>query len=423
MAVYSWSTLVAGQTINAFDPTSDTLQFDDTSISAAAVLVQAVGDSSTRFTFGDKTVIVALPLFAITTGNVDFADFSQLIVGDNLAGTDFDDTGGELGSGDGNDQFIAGAGGYIVLASPGNDLLTGGSDDDELDGQAGNDRMIGGTGDDLYFVDSSGDQVTESADEGFDRVISSASFTLGPDIEWLALTGSAPLTGTGNELANIIDGNDGANVLFGHGGDDDLSGWDGDDHLHGGAGADVLDGGEGFDYASYVSSSVGLTVDMTGDEGSTGDAAGEAWGSIEGIVGSSFNDRIIGDAGDNHLDGRDGNDQILGITGNDRIDGGNGDDLLDGGLGMDELIGGAGNDMFYFDTEQADGDVITDFEGNGEAAGDQLVFNGYGTAADGATFIQLDATRWQITSAGGGLQETLTFSNAPVVHSTDYMFI
>ena len=65
------------------------------------------------------------------------------------------------------------------------------------------------------------------------------------------------------------------------------------------------------------------------------------------------------------------------------------------------------------------GDIITDFAGNGAVAGDELVFQGFGP---GATFIQLDATTWQVTYNGGASSELLACTNAPTIHASVYMF-
>src|SRR5690606_24302769 len=89
----------------------------------------------------------------------------------------------------------------------------------------------GGAGEDYYLVDSLGDLVieTSTAADEMDTVESSVSFTLGANLENLMLTGSAPLNGTGNALANIIGGTSAANVLDGGAGADALIGFGGDD--------------------------------------------------------------------------------------------------------------------------------------------------------------------------------------------------
>lgn len=77
---------------------------------------------------------------------------------------------------------------------------------------------------------------------------------------------------------------------------------------------------------------------------------------------------------------------VTGSAFNDVITGGDGNDQIQGGNGADTLTGGAGNDTFFFattaqtrnnafagtDTNSANIDKITDFEGNGAAAGDRI---------------------------------------------------
>ena len=125
--------------------------------------------------------------------------------------------------------------------------LLGNGAANRLDGAGGADSMNGGYGDDLYLVNDAGDRVTEFyAAGGTDRVESAVSFTLGSNLEHLALTGGAA-AGTGNALANEIAGNGLSNRLSGLGGNDMLDGGAGADKLFGGAGGDSLKGGLGVD--------------------------------------------------------------------------------------------------------------------------------------------------------------------------------
>ncbi|WP_180268988.1 beta strand repeat-containing protein, partial [Nostoc linckia] len=139
---------------------------------------------------------------------------------------------------DGNDSLIGGAG---------NDTLVGGAGDDELDGGTGDDSLDGGMGNDTYTVNSLNDTITEGSNAGTDLVKSSITWVLGNNLENLTLTGSSAISGTGNNLNNIITGNTGANLLSGEDGDDSLFGGSGIDTLLGGAGNDVLIGGVGKD--------------------------------------------------------------------------------------------------------------------------------------------------------------------------------
>ncbi|MBD2410859.1 hypothetical protein FACHB389_00145 [Nostoc calcicola FACHB-389] len=139
---------------------------------------------------------------------------------------------------DGNDSLIGGAG---------NDTLVGGAGDDELDGGTGDDSLDGGMGNDTYTVNSLNDTITEGSNAGTDLVKSSITWVLGNNLENLTLTGSSAISGTGNNLNNIITGNTGANTLSGEDGNDSLFGGSGIDTLLGGAGNDVLIGGVGKD--------------------------------------------------------------------------------------------------------------------------------------------------------------------------------
>lgn len=64
------------------------------------------------------------------------------------------------------------------------------------------------------------------------------------------------------------------------------------------------------------------------------------------IVGSRFNDRLMGFEGNDRIVGGDANDLIIGDEGNDRLIGGAGTDFLDGKTGANLMQGGAGDDRY-----------------------------------------------------------------------------
>jgi len=141
--------------------------------------------------------------------------------------------------GSGADTIIGNSVDNILRGNAGNDLLAGGAGNDLLDGGTGDDEMLGGLGNDRFIVDSAGDKFVELAGEGTDTVVSSINYALTDNVENLTLTGAA-VSGTGNDLDNVITGNALANILIGGAGNDRLIGGDGRDFMTGGSGADVF---------------------------------------------------------------------------------------------------------------------------------------------------------------------------------------
>ncbi|MFN0191090.1 MAG: calcium-binding protein, partial [Aestuariivirga sp.] len=126
-------------------------------------------------------------------------------------------------------------------------------------------------------------------------------------------------------------------------------------------------------------SGAGVLVNLTTGTGSFGDAEGDTFNGFEDIVGSFFNDFLIGDGNQNTLNGSDGNDVLSGLGGVDLLWGGNGQDFLYGGSGGDLLDGGEGSDAI---AGEDGADTIWGREGAdmiiGGASGDSL-FGGDGT--------------------------------------------
>ncbi len=159
------------------------------------------------------------------------------------------------------------------------------------------------TGDDSE--DSDGD---ENGDESDDGSTSDGATEPSGDSE------PEPLTLTGNNSANLLEG--GA-------GDDTLSAARGADTLIGGAGDDVLNAGRGKDIAK-------------------------------------------GQDGDDILNGGNGRDILSGGDGEDELFGGNGKDTLIGGAGDDLLNGGKGADSFRFGNSEQGDDIIVGFDANAD---------------------------------------------------------
>jgi Ca2+-binding RTX toxin-like protein len=189
--------------------------------------------------------------------------------------------------------------------------------------------------------------------------------------------------------AGVTNGND---KVYGFDGEDTMYGRGGDDWLVGGKGGDSLNGGSGNDWASYLDSSAGVYVDLTGGFGLNGDAWGDTLISIENLFGSAHDDVLVGNAQANILKGAGGEDSLLGMGGADTLFGGSGDDQLFGNNGTDKLYGDADADRFYWTTTTETGltaataDRIMDFNA-GE--GDLIYLSGIDAnvyAADNQAF-------------------------------------
>src|SRR5262249_16910995 len=109
-----------------------------------------------------------------------------------------------------------------------------------------------------------------------------------------------------------------------------------------------------------------------------------------------------------------GNGQANNIFGN------SGNNVLNGGGAADVLTGNAGNDTFVFAAGQGNGDTVVDFAGNGAAAGDSLLFVGYGA---GATFTNIDTTHWQVNYNSGASHEIITLMNGAAIDASDVLFV
>jgi Ca2+-binding RTX toxin-like protein len=331
-----------------------------------------------------------------------------------------------IDSGGADDQVWTGLGAYVlangletlVFTGTGSFLGTGngaansisGSDgDDILDGAGGADILIGGKGNDIYVVDNIADKVFEKAGEGTDTIRSKISLTLGVEIENLELTGTANINATGNAADNKITGNSGNNIL------------------NGGLGADTMAGGAGND--TYVVDNAGDFiievvggVDMGGiDLVRTSLSAYTLGEGIENLLyaGSAVSFSGTGNELGNTITGGGGADVLLGLGGHDVLSGGAGNDRLDGGAGVDRLTGGSGFDRFVFRKGEANGDVITDFSGNGSSVGDDILLIGWGA---GSTFARIGSTnQFAITDGVDGSVEILTITGT-VSTSHDLLF-
>ena len=239
----------------------------------------------------------------------------------------------------------------------GNDLdntLKGNAAANRIDGGLGIDRMEGGAGNDIYVVDNLSDSIVDSA--GVDTVEASVDINLASltikGVENLRLTGTSAISGTGNSLANILDGsqNSAANALAGLEGND-----------------------------TYIVGT-GDTVSETLIKGGTDTVKSY----VNFILGANLENLTLLGLNSDHIDAT-GNELGNILIGND------GNNTLDGQTGIDTLQGGKGNDRYIVDLTSKNALEDTVIEKAGEGTADTLILRGGNASLTTATTLTLGA--------------------------------
>jgi Ca2+-binding RTX toxin-like protein len=318
---------------------------------------------------------------------------------------------------------ITGSGNDVIIGTNSDNTLIGNDGNDTLVGNFGSDGLFGGSGDDILQGgdgDGFGDGDVLDGGPGFDAADYGDSFLDGVSVDLAAPLGSQAFRGTAqgdflisieNVFASLF-----SDTLIGDAGPNWLQGRDGDDILDGGAGADILDGGNGIDTLDYSNSSGAVEVDLLIGVGVGGDAQGDILANIENVVGSQFDDRLVGDDGPNQLVGGSGNDILDGRGGADVLVGGDGIDTVDYSqspdfisarldLGQGFGLGDSRGDT-YFSIENVIGSAFDDeLGGDGNAnvlrggdGNDQLIGGGGPDVLDGGNGI--DFARYDFSPAG-----------------------
>jgi len=376
---------------------------------------------------------------ADTLSGVESLQFSDqtlvLALNENAVGTEGPDT---YQGGAGNDTYSGLGSRDIIRGGPGNDLLIAGDGDDDVNGQDGADTIQGGNGNDFMQGGPGDDRLDGGL--GFGDAANYADATSAVSID-LRITSAQAVGGNlgidtlvqieslrGSAFGDLLIGNELGNYLVGNAGDDTISGQAGDDNLEGGAGDDLLEGGAGNDNAVYESATSGVAVNLAlpGAQDVGGGRGFDTLVSIEGIVGSNFNDTLTGDAGTNFFEGHAGDDVIDGAGGFDqayyiRATGGVTIDLavqspqaIGAGQGTDTLISVESlRGSQFADTLSGDGGVNT-LAGDG---GNDLLDGrgGIDTAeyfsATSSVTVNLSISGAQLVSAEQGSDALLNFEN------------
>lgn len=265
------------------------------------ILNGEVGTDTASYATSTALVKVALDNSIVFVGDALGDTFVSI---ENLSGSNFGDT------------LVGNAGANTITGLAGHDAIFGMSGNDTLNGGLGIDTMMGGDGNDTYVSDVA-DIITETnavaATGGIDTILSSATRTLGLNIENLTLAGAAIIDGTGNTLNNVLTGNTVANTL------------------KGAAGKDVLDGLAGLDTADYSDKTLAVVATLNGAVAvnvTVGGIIEDSIKNIENLIGGTAADTLTGDNLANILNG--GADALA--------------DQLRGGLGNDTYIINSIND-------------------------------------------------------------------------------
>ena len=236
-----------------------------------------------------------------------------------------------------------------IIGGAGNDTITSGAifwnsslffQSVSLNGGAGNDLIQAGYGSNQTLDGGYGTDIVD-----FTRLpVNGVTVNLGTNF-WAGYSNGVVSTYGSNQIYNVenIVGSAGADALYGDGNANSINGMAGNDTISGGLGNDTLDGGAGtnvIDY-SYLTSdfSFALSGSTTTFQTFTlsGSSEVDTLINVQGIIGGSGNDTLIGSNTAGYFDGGAGNDSIRGGTGADTIRGGLGNDTLDGGAGSDTV--------------------------------------------------------------------------------------
>jgi Ca2+-binding RTX toxin-like protein len=310
-------------------------------------------------------------------GNLDNIDLSEIDIAVNVTdvyGTvagKFEYTVSEAEmidvviGGEFNDQ-LTGSNVWLI-GGPGDDVLTGNGQNDTLEGGEGDDSLIGKQGNDVYlfrrpsFEDLGVDRVFEELNHGtdlldfsgfdeslfIDLALQSQQRIADRALELILLrengtTRSDVENVIGTEFDDLLSGNDLVNYLRGGFGSDTLEGREGNDSLEGGFGSDTYifdqsdteDLGDDaisevanrdFDLLDFSGFSSRVSVNLAATNSNNVDPdfsdlslhfVGGA-NSIEGIIGTRFNDSLTGNERSNWLEGGEGNDTLSGGLGSD----------------------------------------------------------------------------------------------------------
>ena len=199
------------------------------------------------------------------------------------------------------ESFIGGDGNDNIIGSQFSDIIRGGK---------GADTYYTLGGDDIVYIDGedikakSGNFIDTG--DGYDKIYIEDS--IGVDFDVADTNAEEIISGSGNDILRNTK-NDNVTIY----------GMDGDDIIYGSAGIDILDGGTGNDTIDYSNSDFGVMVNLLTNSVSGGYATGDTIKNFENIVGTKYDDNLIGNNKDNIFYAGAGNNTINGMGGIDTV--------------------------------------------------------------------------------------------------------
>ncbi|WP_152048578.1 beta strand repeat-containing protein [Aureimonas psammosilenae] len=365
------------QTIDAFDPTVDTLTI---SVAPSQIADVREDNGNTTITTASGAVLtltsiaysqlVANPTSVETANGSDFTfangTANGTALGDVLVGSTSADTLNAAGG----DNLVFG-GGSLSASVDGGDTITTGNGNDTIYGNGGNDTINAGSGNDLVYGGIGTDNITVSAQAGQTVTVYGG--------------GSANDTVDGADTI-VVSTSAGSALVYGNADNDSITvGSNGNNSIYGGLGNDTV---------NVTSNGANMIVGGVNDADSitvTGNGTNTVYGGSGVNAQDDGNDTIaISGSGSNLVYGNGGNDGVT-ITGDgaNTVYGGFGDDNVSiTGDGANLVVGGLG-----------DADTITIAgDGNNTVYGGSAV----DTTNDGNDLISVNGAGSNLIYANGG---------------------
>ncbi len=375
--------VLSNQNFLVVDPSSiAALTWQDTIVQSGSTFTQWTGATGNG-TASNETINGTLYNDAINGGAGN----------DTINAAEGDDRVNEMGN--------LGSGADIINLGMGNDTLYAGNEtvvgNDSYNGGAGNDTLdySAATHDITIYDVVGGSSLTGMFEDPINGGASGVA--IGSDIGTDTFTSFETfLLGSGNDVINFT-GLLASISVSGGAGNDTIHGGSGNDTISGGSGADNLDGGGGVNTLSYATSLTAVTVDLSTNSASGGDAQGDVISHFQNLIGGAGNDVLTALATGSTIIGGAGNDTITGGAGNDIVN-----EQGTNGAGSDTVTLGDGNDTLYAGGEISNPSTIYSNNTN--------TWGGSPTTADLVPYSgTYDATN---AYSGGNGTDTLDFSAA-----------